>query len=150
MKDVREDILNRLVAVCEGIAGIIKVQRNRLDVYASDRPAIVVMDGSEELELGRPNSTRRFAQVQFMRLSPEIRLLLRADSGEDAGTLISLYRARIILAVAGDANLRLIVGADGTIQYDGCSVPDPNPETKEPRLDLSVSFVYPLKLSDLV
>lgn len=149
MVDIRDDILARLPIVCAGITGIVAVGENGLDVPGVVRPAIIINDGSEEVVLERPNSPRRFGQVQIVELTPDIRLFLRADDGRDARKIKNLFRARIILAILGDATLQSILGANGSMKYSGCSAPDPSPETKEPRLDFTFTFSYPLKLSDL-
>lgn len=149
MDDIRENILLQIPIVCAGITGIAAVDQNVLDVNALYRPAIIVLDGSEEVSLARPNSTVRFSQVQMVELTPEIRLLYRADTGEETRKLGSLFRARIISAILNDATLRSLVGRNGEIRYTGCSVPEPNPEQKEPRLDLNFVFTYPLRLADL-
>lgn len=149
MIDIREQLLAQLVIVYEGITGIEAVARNALDIVGIKRPAILVNDGSEELVLERPNSVRRFGQIQIMDLTPDVRLLLRADDGNEGGALISLFRARIILATLNDIGLRNILGANGAMRYAGCSTPDPSPESRFPRLDLTFIFSYPLKLSDL-
>ena len=147
--DTRELILARLPVVCTGITGIAAVGQNQLDVPGLARPAILINDGSEEVLLDRPNSASRFGQVQIMDLTPDIRLLMRADMGTDARKITSMFRGRVIAAILGDATLRGIVGANGAMKYGGCSSPDPSPETKEPRLDFTFVFTYPLKLSDL-
>lgn len=149
MNDIRENILDRIYNIWSGITGIAAVGRNVLDVPGLTRPAILQFDGAEDLLLGRPNSYKNFAQVQLMELKPEIRLLLRADSGNSAGTLASTFRARILTAIASDVTLQGILGANGAIRYEGCSMAEPSPETKEPRMEFTFVFSYPLKLSDL-
>lgn len=149
MIDTRELILARLPIICVGITGIEAVGQNQLDVPGLARPAIIINDGSEDVQLDRPNSVSRFGQVQIMDLTPDIRLLLRADMGADARKITSMFRGRLIVAILGDAILRTIIGANGAMKYGGCSTPDPSPETKEPRHDFTFIFTYPLKLSDL-
>lgn len=149
MVDIRDEILARLPVVCSGITGIVAVGENGLDVAGLARPSILINDGTEEVSLERPNSPRRYGQVQLVELTPEIRLVLRADDGSDARKIKNLFRRRIILAILGDSGLQTILGANGSMKYSGCTAPDPSPETKEPRLDFTFVFSYPLKLSDL-
>lgn len=150
MNDIREQILSRLLVVCSGITGVQAAARNQLDVNALYRPAIIILDGSEEPFLERPNSNRkRFSEIQMMDLSPEVRLLLRADDGSEGGNITSLFRGRTIDAILNDTSLQSLVGTSGAMWYRGCSVPEPSPETKEPRLDLTFVFTYVLRLSDL-
>lgn len=147
MADVREEILARLLVVCTGVTGVVGTVRNQLDLPLIKRPGVAILDGSEQL-LDR-SAGARFSEVQRMELSPVITLLLRADTGSEAGSLMTLYRGRIVSAVLADTTLRGYVGTNGGIRYEGCSVPEPTPETKEPRMDISVVFTYPFRISDL-
>lgn len=146
MADIREQILARLVTVC-AVTGIVAVARNRLDVPLTQRPAVLINGGGEEVLTRSPGA--RFGQVQMMDLTPQITVLVRADTGDEAGSLLSLFRSRVVNAVLSDATLRTLVTTNGGIRYEGCSEPDPLPESKEPRIELQVVFTYPLKLSDL-
>lgn len=149
MNDIREQILERLPIIAATITGIAATGRNILDVPGLYRPCLIIQDGVEETILERPNSIRRFSQVQIVELTPDIRLLLRADSGPDAGNLASIYRNRIFVAFTTDTVLQGLVGVNGSIIYKGLSIPEPTPETKEPRVDFTFSFTYPVKLTDL-
>lgn len=148
MADLREAILAQLVTVCAGVTGILTCGRNLLDVPLMQRPAVVITGGAETL-LSQPRPAARFSQIQIMELVPGITLLLRADNGPEAGQLMSLFRARLVTAILGDATLRSLVTTNGAIRYEGCNETEPLPESKEPRLELSFVFTYPLRLSDL-
>lgn len=154
MADIREQILARLVVVCQGVTGISAVARNKLDVPGLVRPAVLINGGAEQLLSRAPAA--RFSEVQLMELTPQVLLLARADDGNEAGTLLSLYRNRVVVAVLGDGpgsppggTLRDLVTRNGGIRYEGCAEPELTPESKEPRLELQFVFTYPLKLSDI-
>lgn len=144
--DKREAILARLAELCAGLTGIVSVKRNVLDVPFLERPAIVVQDGSEE-RLDGPASENR-SGVQRLELNPQLWLLIRG-AAEDAGPLMSLFRARILYAVTTDQTLRDLTGTVGGIRYEGATVSEPSAETKEPRMDLNFTFTYTLAMSDL-
>lgn len=154
MTDTRELILSRLVEVCAGVSGIAAATRNRPDAPANGtirpRPAVVIAGGAEQMTLA-PAAGRRgyISQVQLMELSPQITILARADTGSEAGALLSLYRSRVVSAVLSDATLIGYVGTNGGIRYEGCAEPDPLPESQEPRIDVTLVFTYPLNISDL-
>lgn len=148
MADIREQILARLVTVCEGVTGIVSVGRNLTDVPLMARPAVTINGGAEQM-ISSPPPGARFSQVQLMELTPGITLLLRADTGAEAGSLMSLFRGRLVNAILSDATLRSLVTTNGAIRYEGCNEVDPTPESKEPRLELQFVFAYPLRLSDL-
>jgi hypothetical protein len=145
--DQREAILSRLVAVCGAVSGINAVGRNRLDVSAMLRPAVIILDGSESFR-DAPEGTR-IDVIQRMELSPVIILAVRGDDGAEAGTLMALYRSRIVAAVLNDATLAGIVSTNGGIRYEGCTVTIPDAEAKEHRLEISMVFTYVFRLSDL-
>jgi hypothetical protein len=146
--DIREQILARLVTVCAGVTGIVSAGRNLTDVPLMARPAVLINGGAEEM-VSSPRPSGRFSEVQIMALTPGLTLLVRSDTGPDAGALMSLFRGRLVNAILADTTLRSLVTTNGAIRYDGCNETDPSPESKEPRLELQIVFIYPLKLSDL-
>lgn len=146
MSDLREQILSRIAAVCAGVSGIVASDRNRLAVTDLRRPAVIVLDGAEQL-LDAPDGERR-SRVQRMELSPQIAILVRADTGTEAGQLLSLYRGRVAYAVLADATLRDYTGTSGGIRFEGSDVERPDPETREYRLNLNITFTYPFRLTD--
>lgn len=148
MADIREQILTRLVAVCAGVTGIVAAGRNLTDVPLMSRPAVTINGGAEQM-VSSPRPAARFSQVQIMELTPGITLLVRSDTGAEAGSLMSLFRGRLVNAILSDTSLRSLVTTNGAIHYDGCNETDPSPESKEPRLELQFVFSYPLKLADL-
>jgi hypothetical protein len=151
MTDRREAILSQLVTVCGGIAGVNAVDRNRLDVSAMLRPAVIILDGLERLVTAQPTSTGSptVSQKQRMELLPQIIIVLRGDSGGEAGALLTLFRNRILAAILNDATLLGTVTVNGGIRYEGCVVPPPDAEAREYRIDLNLVFTYVFSLGDL-
>jgi hypothetical protein len=149
--DRREAILSQLVAVCGAVEGIVAVGRNQLDVETLKRPAVVVLDGSEELTEDPPprGRTGNRSQVQRMNLTASLVILIRSNDGIEAGALLSQYRNRLITAAVSDPGLTSLTGSNGGIRYEGCTVMPPEAEGREHRLELSVLFTYPFFLSDL-
>jgi hypothetical protein len=147
MAEPRELILTRLVAVIAGVTGIMTAVRNQSDIPVSSRPGVIVNDGAEEF-LDAPRG-EQLSRVQRVELSPQILILVRADSGAEAGTLLTLFRNRIVNAVLSDTTLRGYVGTVGGMRFEGCAVEPPAPESKEPRMDVNIVFTYTFKLSAL-
>lgn len=149
MADTREEILARLVAVCAGVTGIVSAARNRTDVPENRRPAVTIHGGAEQL-LSRPGGAW-FSQKQLVELTPQITVLVRADTGAEAGSLMSLFRNRLVVGILSDDELRSLVGTSGGcgIRYEGCNETEPTPESKEPRLEIQIVFTYMLRLSDI-
>jgi hypothetical protein len=147
--DTREQILAQLVTVCAAIEGVTACVRNRLDQNLA-RPAIIVLDGSEEVVDTPPQPQRSPAQqIQRMAVTPSVTLLVRGSDGSGAGTILSLYRSRIVTTVLGDATLIGLVGASGRISYDGATVAPPEAEGPEYRMELAFTFRYVFNLIDL-
>lgn len=149
MADTRELILARLAMACEGVTGIVSVVRNQSDVPLPSRPGIIIHDGADTRAEDISRQRHRFAVVQRMHLTPAVELRLRTDTGTEAGTLISLFRGRIINAVCGDATLQTLVGTNGDIWLESFVVPEPAPDGKEARAQFEFVFAYVLKRGDL-
>jgi hypothetical protein len=143
MIDQREIILARLAVVCAAVTGIASVVRNRLDVSKLQRPAVVILDGREEL-LDVPTGAVR-SEIQRMQLTPVIEIHVRGDGGP----LLSLYRSRLLLAILNDTTLIDTVGKNGTIHYQSAEVAPPTAEGSEYIVHLTIVFQYVFRLSDL-
>lgn len=144
--DKREQILARLLTICAGLPGITAAARNVLDVPQLARPAMVVQDGSEE-RLDSAISDNR-SGVTRLEMNPQIWLFVRGAPA-NVGPLMSMFRSRLIYAVTSDMTLRDLTGTVGGIRYEGCTVSEPTPETKEPRMDVNFTLIYTLAMSDL-
>lgn len=144
MADPGELILVRLPIVCAGVTGITTVASNQSDIPVTARPGIIINDGAEQF-LDAPRG-EHLSRVQRVELSPEIRILVRADNGAEARTLLRLFRNRVVVAVLSDATLRQI--ADG-IRFDASSTEPPTPDSKEPWMSLNFVFRYVFRLIDI-
>jgi hypothetical protein len=144
--DQREAILTRLVEVCGAVTGVQAAARNKLDVPALARPAVIVQDGSEDV-LDAPQGTRG-SRVQRMELKPLVVVIVRGDNGAEAGSLLTLYRSRIVAAVLTDSVLLDCV-VDRDIRYEGATVAAPDAEAREYRCELNLVFTSLFRLSDL-
>jgi hypothetical protein len=150
MSDTREAILARLLVLAGTVTGVASAARNRLDVSKLQRPAVVILDGAEQLS-SAPNSGRgeTRSEVQLMELSPLISCYVRSSDSVDAGSLCSLYRCRLLTAILNDATLIGLVGKNGRISYEGATVAPPAAEGAEYRVDLIVAFTYLFTLADI-
>jgi hypothetical protein len=145
--DTREVILSRLAALCAATSGINAVVRNALDVPGNARPAVIIQDGIETM-LDQPGTVRH-SELQRMELSPAVSVYVRAGGTADAGVLLSRYRSAIVAAVLSDSTLRDAIGTNGRMRYDGCVVLPPDPEAKEHRIDITLTFQYAFRLEDI-
>src|SRR5882724_4894146 len=143
-RDRREEILARLVDLLKLLPGPQKVYRNRSQLSASQRPAIVVLDGDEsgtvrDFALGRPLSS-----PNIMRMSPQI-CLMAAGGPDVVGTVLNTLRLIVIPAVLSDGPLSDFVGTTGGIQYQGCTTDLARGRTIEGEMILNFEIHYALK-----
>jgi hypothetical protein len=110
-----------------------------------------VFDGSETVATAALNDYRMptISKRQLMQLVPQIMVYARGNTGDDGGTLLTLYRNRVLAAILNDAELQTSVTSNGGIRYTGCVVPPPDAEGREFRIDLNLTFTYTFNLSDL-
>lgn len=159
----REQILDRIVAVLGGVSGVVTAARNRADLadtVDSDKfPAIIVLDGSEDMvQQIAPNKSVRMPPA-IMCLKPEIFVILpqRDDAtnltldGVPApiGPELTLWRDLCLSALINDA---ILVGTgrqdggllttSGQMVYRGCSTDMATGRTLWGQVQLFVDFYY--------
>lgn len=152
MTDVREQILTRLSAVAGLAAAAVDVSdsvtvgRNKTQLSDSARPAIIVMDGSEQTEdgygRGRPSTTPIIVTMR-----PEVWVFAGALP-EDIGELMSAFRATIIKKVLTDPDL-LNMSKDGDLRYEGCTTRFTSGARIEGDLGVMFALRYVLRPTEL-
>lgn len=140
MMDTREAILKRLAVVAATTGAT--VRRMAVSLHASERPAIVINDGDESVDLQKGGSS-----PVVMTLRPQ--LVLIVQDGDNPGTAINKLRAAAIKAVLTDATLTSIAGVNGLIKYLGCETGIARGETMEADMALNFEINYVLKPADL-
>ena len=116
MADPREAILNQLFYLASEIPGVVEAARNAPDVPNIKRPAIIVHDGTEQLE-NKPDSERR-SRVQLNTLRPVIAILVSIESAS-LGTQLNAFRALLLTSVTNDPILGGYLWPNGNVQYEG-------------------------------
>ena len=147
MADKREEILQRLLAIYQGIDGIVTAVRNEDEISDSKRPAIQLLDADETADdndpEGRPsNAPRRVG------MSPETYILLGARAA-DIGTEINAMRAKVINAVHTDEELKALVLDRNGIRYLGCTTALGHGRTMEAAFGLFFRFNYVMRPGEL-
>jgi hypothetical protein len=125
MIDKRESILARLEVLLDTIPDILTVVRNRALLDNDDRPALVLLDGSELERAPRVGSNipgRQAMTPVLVTMRPQIFYVPKSKlpQNETVGTDLNTFRAAIIAAVGTDATLQSLVGTNGDIVYNGC------------------------------
>lgn len=142
MTDRREQILCRLTELLGTIDGINLVARNRDEISEKSRPAIMLLDADESVEIG-PDGAKPPRSPALISMTPEIYVILGATP-EEVGSILNAFRARIIKAILTDETLSSLVGPNGQIRYDGCATGLSRGRSMEGEMGLSFSFIYPL------
>lgn len=140
MSDVRESILKRLLVIAASCASTAK--RMSVQVHSSERPAIVINDGDETVDLNKGG-----AAPVTVTLRPSF--LVYAADGDVPGTAINRVRAAAIKAVLTDTTLATLAGVNGTIKYLGCETGLFRGETMEADMALTFELTYVLKPAEL-
>ena len=146
MKDVREDILARLLVVVEGIPNIRSAHRNNVDIPEDSLPAVVVFDGDEETNGADDRSARLSGRPYVARMMPEIVI---AQQAELVGGELSTLRRELIRRVLNDATLIAHVGGNGAIRYLGCQTDIGWMRSLHGALLAQFMFQYSLKIEEL-
>jgi hypothetical protein len=146
VKDVREDILARLLVVVEGIPNIRKAYRNNVDIPEESLPAVVVFDGDEETNGADDRSARLSGRPYIARMMPEI---VVAQQAELVGGELSTLRRELIRRVLNDTTLIAYVGGNGAIRYLGCQTDIGWMRSLHGALLAQFMFQYSLKIEEL-
>lgn len=146
--DRREAILVRLLAVCQGIAGIATAERG-LGVLSDNRlPVLALLDGAEQADDTDPTIRPNRAPRRVI-MSPQL-VLAASAAPEDIGTTLNGFRALLIPAITTDAELLALtlLGAGGT-RYQGCALALDEARDTLGSLTIDFSITYVLRPDEL-
>ena len=132
--DKREQVLQRLLAVATGIAGVKSAVRNQDELSEHKRPAIAVFDSGRAPEL--------------IVMAPEV-LILLGSTPQTVGPMLNTLRASLIKAVLTDAQLIALTGPNGRVRYIGCSTHLGHGRSMEGSMAVHFSFAYVLRAEQL-
>lgn len=143
-RDRREEVLVRLEAIALTIPGVATVARNTIAISDTARPAIVVLDGDEELVRDHGSSGGRGSMgARLMDMTPQLFVLVGAK-GAEIGPSLSALRVALLAAVETDAALLAIVGSNGFVAYDGLGTDLAAGRTVAGNMQLQIRIRYPL------
>ena len=145
VKDRRELILQRLVEVASGVAGIMGSFRNRPSVPEHSRPAFLVNDGDEAAEELPKKAGAQNAKVDIIVMTPDIFLLA---GGAESPTTLNMLRCLLVDAIYNDATLLSLTGTNGDIRYVGCNTKDALGRQLEGEMQINFELQYPMKAGE--
>ena len=143
---MREDILERLLAVVAGIPNIRRAERNNTDLPDDYVPAANIYDGDEEtkeFKLARPGNP---SGLHIVEMTPVIQI---SEQSNEVGSDIATLRRELIKRVLNDAALLASVGTNGAIHYAGCQTDLYTGRKFAAALTAEFVFKYPLKIEEL-
>jgi len=146
VKDVREDILARLLEVIASIPNIKTAYRNNVDIPEEALPAAIVFDGDEETSGADDRSARPANRPYVVRMTPEI---LVAQQADQVGPELTVLRRELIRRVLTDTQLIALVGGNGAIRYLGCQTDVGWMRSLHGVLMALFMFQYSLKIEEL-
>lgn len=141
--DPTNDILERLKALAETVAGEGHAYRNTLDVPDKVRPAIVILDADEEAEDMNFGRNRPAVAPLVIGMTPEI-YLITSDSSDDVGAALRTLKKAFIKAVLHDTTL-LALCHNGEIRYEGFATALANGRGMNGQARLLMRFMYVLR-----
>jgi hypothetical protein len=154
--DKREAILQRMFAILAGVSGPavvdgqVSIFRNRGEVPVEKLPALVLLDGREEIRLSASGKGGILAPTLFT-LQPQVFVVLkpREDVNNDGiGEELSDYRMRLLKAFTSDDSLLALLGSNGEIQYLGHESDMQTGSTMLGQMQMMFSLTYVLNPAD--
>jgi hypothetical protein len=154
--DRREAILQRLFAILHTVTGPAVVDgvpcifRNRGEVPPELLPALVLLDGREEIRLSASGKGGILAPTLFT-LQPQVFVILRPTTDNDnygIGEELSGYRMRLLKAFTTDDDLMGLLGSNGEIQYLGHETDMQTGSTMLGQMQMLLSLTYVLRPED--
>lgn len=124
MADVREAVLARLLAIVDGIDGVVHAARNDPNISEDKLPAIIIFDGDEEADQNATESNAPGLVPNIVHMTPQVSVKI-LDSTEDVGSSLNVFRAAMIKAVLNDTALHALIGSvpgrrsSGNVRYQG-------------------------------
>src|SRR5690348_15678516 len=146
--DKREQILQRLLAVATGIAGVKTAVRNQDELSEHKRPAIALFDADETIDDGTDRQDHAGRGPALIYMTPEV-LILRGAAPQVVGTSLNSLRASLIKGVLTDVQLATLVGPNGRVRYAGCSTHLGHGRSMEGSMSVHFSFEYVLRPESL-
>lgn len=149
--DRREMVLVRLLAIL-AVPPIQVVVRNRGELPADKRPAIVLLDADETARLQVSQSRGRLiAAPCLVDMTPEIYVVMdaREPPNDLIGTDMNKLRVDIVHAIYNDATLKTILSSNGDIRYAGTATDMASGRSMEGQMHIRMTFTYPLLPNEL-
>jgi hypothetical protein len=146
MADRREQIMARLLAILQGVTGLVSAKRNQPTIADAARPAALLVDGDETPIDGEgARRGRKGREPRIMYMTVPIVIFAEADA-EDVGTTMNTLRSRIWYAIATDAALKAL---ETEAQYLGLATSFASNRQVSGEMQIDIGITYILLPADL-
>jgi hypothetical protein len=150
--DKRDLILTQLLTILEAIPDQLgytahSVFRNRGELKDDLRPAIVLLDGTEQHDARVEGRGRMFMSPNIVTLLPQIFVLLvprKLPTNLGVGEELNVFRVAIIRAIATDDTLASLCGPNGGVFLRKCDTDMQTGNTLQGQLRMDFAFKYVL------
>ena len=151
--DIREDALARIFTVMGAVPGITTNVRNRGLMQNEQRPAQVLLDGDEQprlsIDTARIKGLAMLMAPQLIVLRPEVYYLPKEkrpknDDPTNIGSEANAWRIDFLSRLWADQQLADILGANGSIVYNGCETDLKSGSAMSGEIRLDFIMIYPL------
>lgn len=148
MTDRREQILSVIFETLQAVPGFNTCARNRDQLPAEKRPAILLLDGDEEAKRDADGRGRVGSSPNRIILRPEIYIVLdtRKPRNEGLGQDLNAFRVLVVKALL---TASAISDLCENVFYGGCVSDLAKDRVMEGQLAIHVEFTYLLKPNDL-
>lgn len=156
MANRREQILNRLHEIALArkeppFSEYVTVERNKGHRENHQRPACVLTDGGQSAELNGDRTSRRGGTVlgpSLQRMRPSLYILPKEqrptnDKPENIGTVGNGLMLSLCKAIAMDATLKALIGANGSLQMESTETDLESGAAMSGEVKIALSIVYP-------
>lgn len=153
MRDRREEILVRLLAILGTIEGIPSghVYRNQAAFESPELlPAAVMLDGGETIGVSPGRRGMSVATTAIM--TPQVFIVLRPsenETNEGVGEALSAFRVKLIRALRDDGPLQNIMGQNGYIEYRGITTDLQTGNSVEGQFQMDLAITYPFNPNEI-
>lgn len=148
MSDPREVILERLKSIAAGVDGVQLAGRNMIEVPESKMPAVMILEGDEEVSQSHSEARQRATTPAPMVMVPEL-CIIGNETAANLGETLNAVRAALIKAVTTDATLAGILGSNGRVVYRGAVTDLGIGRAMLGRMALRFAITYVLKPTEL-
>lgn len=148
MTDKREQILSAIFDTLQSVDGFETCSRNRDQLPADKRPALILLDGDESAKRDADGRGRVAASPNRIIMTPEVFIVLdtRKPKNESIGQDLNALRAAVLKALLTTS---AITDLCENVFYTGCITDLAKDRVMDGQVGLAIEYTYLLKPNEL-